>query len=197
MLYPEKLKENEFVCLFLVKTDKEGNPEYDADGNEVKFHKYAKSYQQYQEIVEKYKHNFHVYNALATVKMDKNEELHRREANMRQRQVLFIDFDKKDYENLTTAQEFTSLIKDKLPDVFLHACYDSGHGYHYYISVEHTCKIRDLCELNRLICEVVGADTNACKVTQVARVPGTYNRKRLGENGKFPQVRRSRPLPET
>ena len=189
MLYPEKLKENEFVCLFLVKTDKEGNPEYDADGNEVKFHKYAKSYQQYQEIVEKYKHNFHVYNALATVKMDKNEELHRREANMRQRQVLFIDFDKKDYENLTTAQEFTSLIKDKLPDVFLHACYDSGHGYHYYISVEHTCKIRDLCELNKLICEVVGADTNACKVTQVARVPGTYNRKRLGENGKFPQVR--------
>lgn len=110
MLYPEQLKENEFVCLFLVKTDKEGNPEYDADGNEVKFHKYAKSYQQYQEIVEKYKHNFHVYNALATVKMDKNEELHRREANMRQRQVLFIDFDKKDYENLTTAQEFTSLI---------------------------------------------------------------------------------------
>ena len=35
MLYPEQLKENEFVCLFLVKTDKEGNPEYDADGNEV------------------------------------------------------------------------------------------------------------------------------------------------------------------
>ena len=31
MLFPKELKENEYVCLFLVKTDKDGNPVVDKD----------------------------------------------------------------------------------------------------------------------------------------------------------------------
>lgn len=189
MLYPESLKENEYVCLFVVKTDEEGNPVCDADGNEITFHRFVKNFEQYEECVEKFKYNFHVYTALATVKANRTGELHRRESDMRQRRVLFIDFDKKDYEDLHTAQEFTQMIKDKLPDLFLHACYDSGHGYHYYVIVDPTCKVKELSELNKEICQIVGADTNACKVTQVARVPGTYNRKRPDKDGKFPMVK--------
>lgn len=189
MMFPKKLTENEFICLFLVKTDKEGNITLDKDGNEVKFHKYVKNFEQYKEFVNQYKNTFHMYNALATVKMDKNGELHRREANMRQRSVLFIDFDKKDYPDLVNAYDFTKLIKDKLPDTFLHAYYDSGHGYHYYVMIPPTCKIRDISEFNKDICLLVGADTNACKVTQVARIPCTYNRKYLDGKGRFPLVK--------
>lgn len=189
MLYPSQLKENEYVCLFMVKTDKEGNTACNEDGSEIKFHKYVKNYEQYEEYIGKYKYNYHIYTALATVKFDKNKELHRREANMRQRRVLFIDFDKKDYPNLHNVQEFTQMVKDKLPNLFLHAIYDSGNGYHFYTIIEPTCKVRELCELNKEICQLVGADTNACKVTQVARVPGTYNRKHLNEQGKFPLVK--------
>ena len=43
MLYPESLKENEYVCLFVVKTDEEGNPVCDADGNEITFHRFVKT----------------------------------------------------------------------------------------------------------------------------------------------------------
>lgn len=189
MVFPKTLKENEYICLFMVKTDREGNVSLDKDGNEIKFHRYAKNFEQYQEYINQYKHNFHVYNAIATVKADKNGELHRREANMRQQSVLFIDFDKKDYPNLTDAHDFTKLIKDKLPDTFLHAYYDSGHGYHYYVMIPPTCKIRELSEFNKELCSLVGADTNACKVTQVARIPCTYNRKHLDEKGRFPLVK--------
>ena len=189
MLYPEKLKDEEYVCLFMVKTDKEGNVQVDEDGKEIKFHRYAKNFDEYLKLVTKYKHNYHVYNALATVKKDKKGELHRQEANMRQRRVLFIDFDEKDYPEYKDAHDFTKLIKDKLPDMFLHAYYDSGHGYHYYVIIPPTCKIREISELNKEICSLVGADTKACKVTQVARVPCTYNRKNPDEKGKFPLVK--------
>ena len=189
MLFPKVLKENEYICLFLVKTDKKGNPVLDEDGNEIKFHKYVKNFEQYQEYIRRYKHNFHVYNALATVKTDKYDELHRREANMRQQKVLFIDFDKKDYPNLKDAHDFTKMIKDKLPNLFLHAYYDSGHGYHYYVIIPPTCKVREISELNKEICALVGADTNACKVTQVARIPCTFNRKNPDEKGRFPLVK--------
>lgn len=189
MLFPKQLKDEEYVCLFMVKTDKEGNVQVDRNGNEIKFHKYVKSFEQYLEQVAKYKHNYHMYNALATVRMNKEGELHRREANMRQQRVLFIDFDKKDYPDYKDAHDFTRMIKDKLPDLFLHAYYDSGHGYHYYVIIPPTCKIREISELNKEICSLVGADTNACKVTQVARIPCTYNRKGADEKGRFPLVK--------
>lgn len=189
MLFPKVLKENEYVCLFLVKTDEQGNPVLDESGNEIKFHKYVKNFDQYQECIKRYKYNFHVYNALATVKTDKNNELHRRTVNMRQQKVLFIDFDRKDYPDLKNAHDFTKMIKDKLPDLFLHAYYDSGHGYHYYVIIPPTCKIKEISELNKEICTLVGADTNACKVTQVARIPCTFNRKNPDEKGKFPLVK--------
>ena len=189
MLYPEKLKDNEYVALFFMKTDKDGNVVIGKDGKKVKFHKYARNFEEYQDYIDKFRYNFHAYNALATVKVGSDGEPHRREGNMRQQRVLFIDFDKKDYPNLKDAHDFTKMIKKKLPNVFLHAYYDSGHGYHYYIIIPPTCKIREISEFNKEICALVGADTNACKVTQVARIPCTFNRKNPDENGKFPMVK--------
>lgn len=171
MLYPENLKENEYICLFLSKTDE--------NGNEIKFHKYVKNFEEYEKCIDNYKYNYHIYNALATVKKDKNNELHRKKANMRQQRVLFLDFDKKDYPDLNNVFDFTKMIKNKLPNLFLHAYYDSGHGYHYYTIIPHTCKLKEIYELNKEICKLVGADVNACKITQVVRIPCTYNYKSL------------------
>lgn len=189
MLYPEKLKDNEYVALFFMKTDKNGNAVIGRDGKKVEFHKYAKDFEEYQGYIDKYRYNFHVYNALATVKAGSDGEPHRREGNMRQQRVLFIDFDKKDYPDLKDAHDFTKMIKEKLPNIFIHAYYDSGHGYHYYIIIPPTCKIREISDFNKEICSLVGADTNACKVTQIARVPCSFNRKNPDENGKFPMVK--------
>ena len=149
MLYPEKLKDNEYVALFFMKTDKNGNVVIGKDGKKVEFHKYARNFEEYQDYIDKFRYNFHAYNALATVKVGSDGEPHRREGNMRQQRVLFIDFDKKDYPNLKDAHDFTKMIRKKLPNVFLHAYYDSGHGYHYYIIIPPTCKIREISEFNK------------------------------------------------
>ncbi|MFG6378258.1 MAG: hypothetical protein K1W19_08095 [Lachnospiraceae bacterium] len=186
MLYPEQLKENEYIALFFMKTDKNGNVVIDENNKKVEFHRFVKNFEEYQEYINKYRHNFHVYNALATVKPDADGELHRQESNMYQQKVLFIDFDKKDYPDLKNAHDFTKMIKEKLPNMFLHAYYDSGHGYHYYIIIPPTFKIRELCDFNKELCALVGADTNACKVTQVARIPCTFNHKYTDKNGAFP-----------
>jgi len=189
MLYPERLKDNEYVALFFMKTDKDGKVAIGKDGKKVEFHKYAKNFEEYQYYIDKFRHNFHVYNALATVKVGSDGEPHRREGNMVRQRVLFIDFDKKDYPNLKDAHDFTKMIRKKLPNVFLHAFYNSGHGYHYYIIIQQTYKIREISEFNKEICSLVGADTDACKVTQIARIPCTFNRKNPDENGKFPMVK--------
>lgn len=180
MLYPEQLREDEYVCLFMQKEDE--------NGEEFKFHKFVKSFDQYLECVNRYKRNYNVFNALATVRK-RDGELLRKEQFMRQRRVLFLDFDKKDYPGLNDAHDFTKKIKEKFKDLFLHAYYDSGHGYHYYIIIKPTCKIREITELNKEIAGLVGADTNACKVTQIARVPTTFNLKHKHDDEKFPLVK--------
>lgn len=189
MLYPDNLKENEYVALFFMKTDNKGNIIVDKNNKKVEFHKFVNSFEEYQKCIEKYRYNYHVYNALATVKADSDGKPQRRQGNMKRQRVLFIDFDKKDYPMLKDAHDFTGIIKEKLPNVFLHAVYDSGHGYHYYIIIPPTCKIKEISDFNKEISALVGADTNACKVTQVARVPCTFNRKKPDEDGKFPLVK--------
>ncbi len=48
MLYRGKLKDNEYVALFFMKTDKNGNVVIGKDGKKVEFHKYAKNFEEYQ-----------------------------------------------------------------------------------------------------------------------------------------------------
>ena len=103
MLYPEKLKDNEYVALFFMKTDKNGNVVIGKDGKKDEFHKYVKSFDEYKYYINKFRYNFHVYNALATVKIGSDGKPHRRESNMVRQRVLFIDFDKKDFPDLKNA----------------------------------------------------------------------------------------------
>lgn len=58
-----------------------------------------------------------------------------------------------------------------------------------FVGAKPTCKSREISEINEEICSLVGADTKACKVTQVAGIPCTYTRKGAEKRGRFPLVK--------
>lgn len=184
MLFPAELKENEYVRLVMIKPPSEENP------NPIPFAKYAKDFQEYASIVKKYKYNFHIYNSLCTVKMI-DGELGGTTAFQRQRRVLYLDFDLKDYPELKDADAyiFTQKIKEKFPNLFIHAYYASGGGFHFYIAVKPTCDWRELVKVNGDLVRLVGSDPNANKPTQIVRVPTTYNHKYVNADGKHPYVK--------
>ena len=99
--------------------------------------RFIHDFEEYLDIINKYRSNWNIYNELATVKKNPDEEkLNGKEKNLLHRQVLYIDYDKKDYPHLgDDVHKFTQLIKDKLPDIFIHAIYNSGGGFHFYISI--------------------------------------------------------------
>lgn len=168
MLFPVMPKENEYIRIMAYKRKEDGEP--------LIITKYVRSFQEYKEVVDKYRFNYDLYNSINTIKKV-DGGLGGTEKYQRQRKVLFLDFDKKDYPNFKDARDFTALIKEKLPHLFIHAVISSGHGYHYYVSVKPTCKIKDITDLNMRLVRLVGADVNACKTTQIARIPCTLNHK--------------------
>lgn len=184
MVFPAELKENEYVRLLMIKPPSEENP------NPIPFQRFAKNFDEYTKIVQKYKYNCHVYNSLCTVKMV-DGEIGGESKFQRQRRVLYLDFDLKDFPELSNpdAFTFTQMIKSKFPNLFLHAYYATGGGFHYYISVKPTCNWRELVELNGELVKIIGTDPNANKPTQIARVPTTYNLKYKDSNGKNQYVK--------
>ena len=184
LVYPKQLRENEYIKIHLSKMKE--------SGGRIEFDQFVQGFDEYLEVIRKYRSNWNLYNELATVKENPEaEKLNGKERNLFHRQVLYLDFDWKDYPHLENdAYKYTEMIKEKLPDVFLHAVYSSGGGFHYYIAIEPTTKQRKVTALNKRIAELVGADTNACKVTQIARIPTTYNLKpqRMDKDKKYPLV---------
>ena len=116
MLFPAELKENEYVRLVMIKPPSEENP------NPIPFAKYAKDFQEYASIVKKYKYNFHIYNSLCTVKMI-DGELGGTTAFQRQRRVLYLDFDLKDYPELTIMEAI-----EKAKEVMSHERYEKRNN---------------------------------------------------------------------
>lgn len=167
MLYPETLRENEFVRLVALRRDK--------DGKVIRsVVEYVQSFEEYAGFVQKYRYNYDVYNQLATNRGRDNGTV----SSQRLRRVLFLDFDRKDYSNLKEAQDFTNHIKEKLPRLFLHACTDSGHGFHYYISVKaNVGDFDDVIEINKELVSFLGADCRAASKVQIDRPPCTFNHK--------------------
>lgn len=50
------------------------------------------------------------------------------------------------------------MIKEKIPGMFLHACTMSGHGFHFYISVEPLVKnMHRIIEANKKLASLTGA----------------------------------------
>ena len=184
MLFPAELKENEYVRLVVVKPPTPENPE------PIPKALFVKDFQEYADMVRKYKYTHHVYNSLCTVK-EIDGEPGGTVAYQRQRRVLYIDFDLKDFPELKNpdAYYFSQLIKEQFPNIFIHAYYASGGGFHFYIAVKPTCDWRELVKVNGDIIRLVGADQDANKSTQIARVPTTYNHKYVDADGKHPYVK--------
>ena len=134
MLFPGKLKEKEYVRMVMIKPPDEEHP----DG--VIVTKFVKSFNEYLDVVRKYRHNYHMYNSLCTIK-EINGKLSGTPSYQRQRRVIYLDFDLKDFQDVPNADAyyFTEKIKSYFPNMFIHACYASGGGYHFYIAVKLTC----------------------------------------------------------
>lgn len=170
MLYPEKFKDNEYIRMIALRRDKDGNI-----GNEEndKIVWYVKSFSSFRYFINKFRETHDVYNQIATNRGRRDGTI----TSQRMRKVIYLDFDKKDYPDMKDARDCTQMIKDKIPKLFLHACISSGHGYHYYVSINPTCKIEEVIEINKTLVSILGADRKAALPTQISRPPCTYNHK--------------------
>lgn len=183
MLFPEKLKEDEYIRLVCMKKNEPDIVELDGtilevekkDSNIVHL---VKSYDDYSEIVRKYKYNFNIYNNISTVKSNGDVYESGTKEHMRQRRVLFLDFDKKDYPTLKTSEEFVQLVKERCNyNLFIQCMVDTGNGFHMYISIKPSCDKNKVSELNKRLIHITGADSKAGSPTQIARVPTSRNLK--------------------
>ncbi|GAA0093436.1 hypothetical protein UT300009_34670 [Paraclostridium bifermentans] len=93
--------------------------------------------------------------------------------SLKNRYCIAFDFDKKDYEDGLTIAD----IINKFNNIGLkyHALIDSGNGYHAYIMINKTSDIKLVEKVTKTIANKLGADINACKTTQVLRIPYTWN----------------------
>ena len=166
MMFPNSLKDNEYVRLIALRRDTHGN----VIASKVE---YVQTFEEYAAFAQKYRYTHDVYNQIATNRGTEKGT----KSTQRQRKVLFLDFDKKDYPELQDASDFTKWIHDKLPKLYLHACMNSGHGFHFYVSVKPTCKINEVVEINKELVSILGSDEKAASPTQIDRIPCTYNHK--------------------
>ena len=107
MLYPEKLRENEYIRLIALHRE-----ENDKAQTIVR---YAKDFEEYREFIYKYRYSYDVYNQIATNRGNVNGS----RKSQRYRKVLYLDFDRKDYPNLESVSDFSRLIKQKFPELFI------------------------------------------------------------------------------
>ena len=160
LLFPQSLNEHEYVSLTFLNRD-----------TGLTLDKSCKTFEEFESLILKYRPFYDCYVSLATVR-ERDGEVKRRASHLCKRSVLFLDFDLKDYPD----SDFSDLIRSKT-DTFTHMVVNSGNGYHYYIAVDTTKDVKALVKLNSELCALVGADPNAVKSTQIARVPCSYNHK--------------------
>lgn len=170
MLYPEKLKDDEYIRMIALHRDKNGNV---GTSKGDKIISYVKEFEAYKAFIYKYRYTHDVYNQIATNRNRQDGTV----TSQRLRKVIYLDFDLKDYPDIKDAKACTQKIKDKIPKLFLHACISSGHGYHYYVSINPTCNIKDVTDINKELVSILGADIKAASPTQISRPPCTYNHK--------------------
>lgn len=170
MLYPTTLKDNEYIRMIALRRDKSGNVGTEKGDRIIS---YVKDFESYRSFIYKYRYTHDVYNQIATNRDRKDGTI----GNQRSRKVIYLDFDKKDYPNLKDARDCTEVIKEKIPKLFLHACISSGHGYHYYVSINPTCNVKEVVDINKELVSILGADPKAASPTQISRPPCTYNHK--------------------
>ena len=107
MMFPDTFRDNEYVRLIALRRDFHGN----VIASKVE---YVNTFQDYAAFVQKYRYTHDVYNQIAT---NRGKEKGTKNTQ-RQRKVLFLDFDKKDYPELQDASDFTKWIHNKLSKCF-------------------------------------------------------------------------------
>ena len=170
MLYPMQLRENEFIRMLAIRRNRDGEVGKEKGDRIVSF---VKDFEQYKGFILKYRYTHDVYNQIATNRENKDGTI----GSQRMKRVLYLDFDQKEYPDMKDARDFTKMIRDKIPKLFIHAYINSGHGFHYYISVKSTCDIKNITEINKSLANILGADLKAVKPTQISRPPCTFNHK--------------------
>lgn len=95
-----------------------------------------------------------------------------------------LDFDKKGIDlNIDYIQR-----KFKECNLFYNIIVDTGNGYHAYILLEETKDIELVTQVTKQIAKLTGADPQACKPTQLMRLPLTWNNKKLSNKIRKPVV---------
>ena len=111
----------------------------------------------------------------------------RKTVDMKTATCIALDFDKKNFVNVVHFDLIDYIQKQfqKL-HLFYNAIVDTGNGYHVYIMIEPTTNIELVTKVTRQIAELVNADKNACKPTQILRIPFTWNNKQINEGIRKP-----------
>lgn len=97
--------------------------------------------------------------------------------NLKYGYCIGLDFDKSEFGSKLNIEEIVE--KFKSIGLFYHAIVDSGNGFHVYIYIQKTNNFEIIKEVTTTIASKIGADLNACKSTQLLRIPYTYNIKNL------------------
>ena len=98
-----------------------------------------------------------------------------------------LDFDKKQLGEEFNHKDIINSCNALKPKLFIHSIVDSGNGYHAYIMINKTDKFDLVEKVTKELAVRLSADKNACKSTQILRVPYTYNVKDL-ENLKLVKI---------
>ena len=169
LVIPQPLEDNEYIRLFF----KIAEPKKDAPS---KFVRFVQTFEEVEEMINKYKFFCNIFISLSTYK--KETIFDDKPSLQYRRQVIFIDFDKKDYFDFKDAKDFSLHFKKKVSWLYNHCTVASGSGgVHFYIATEVTDNIAKITAINKTIAELSNADINAAISTQVARLPTSYNLK--------------------
>ena len=95
--------------------------------------------------------------------------------NLKTAYCIGFDFDLKDKEEGFNNIDILNVFKQN--KIHYSCLVDSGHGFHIYICIQPTQDIELVNKVQTILAKKLGADINACKPTQLLRVPYSYNHK--------------------
>lgn len=106
------------------------------------------------------------------------------EQDLLYRYCLGFDFDKKDFEDSFSYKDI--MFKFKELGLWYHAIVDSGNGFHVYVMINKTNDLNKVGKVQEILCDKLNADKHAIKVSQLLRIPYTFNVK--SEKAKMVRV---------
>ncbi|MGN0535966.1 MAG: hypothetical protein ACI4IR_08220 [Eubacterium sp.] len=166
----KNIKEDEYICLqHLPFNGTMSKPTF------------IQSLSEFKEYINMHQ-NENVYYAIAT-----SNGKSRTTKDMVSASAIVLDFDFKDengnHIEMPNAVEFSKELQKKA-NIFFNLIINSGHGYQFIIEIERTYDLERWHNITCMLMELYGADSNAVKITQLMRVPYTYNVKDGIENKK-------------